>query len=355
MQTKEGWFPEYDGPDLGYLSVTIDCLWDLFDATGDERCHKAIIMAFDYLSWFVLGPVGGAGMHNARNTDYIVPYGLARLAFGASPAKDCAAAVMAELYGQESTTSHFLEAVDDRYWCHYIGHSVYRALKVMSTEFQTGTHPASEPKVSFPRSMPESGYVLLRGEPTSSPDVLVSMRKGAIFTAVWPNGQKAADFGWIVHSEKKHYVSHWWSLDWKTFNRDGVAGCDGVLVAHKEHVSAPWKHMVLRLSSFFWGRRLIRLLKQLMIFKKGRGSHTFSRRVYCEGTVVIVEDRITGLGTNDRLTRAPRSSKRHVASADCFHPEDFDRFKSVVLLENICKEAEETIVITMYELADKNR
>ncbi|MEI9959627.1 MAG: hypothetical protein WDM76_00440 [Limisphaerales bacterium] len=25
LQTKEGWFEEYGGPDLGYLSVTIDC------------------------------------------------------------------------------------------------------------------------------------------------------------------------------------------------------------------------------------------------------------------------------------------------------------------------------------------
>ena len=37
LQNNEGWFYEYGGPDLGYLSVTIDCLWDLFDATKDPK------------------------------------------------------------------------------------------------------------------------------------------------------------------------------------------------------------------------------------------------------------------------------------------------------------------------------
>ena len=161
LQKNEGWFPEYDGPDLGYLSVTIDCLWDLFDATGDERCYTAILTAFDYLSWFVLGPVGGAGMHNSRNTDYIVPYGLARLACGRSSAKVRAVSVMTKLYVQEATARHFLDAVDDRYWCHYIGHSVYRALKVLSTKDLIDINPSNVALRPLPAySMPESGHIL---------------------------------------------------------------------------------------------------------------------------------------------------------------------------------------------------
>lgn len=347
LQTQEGWFPEYDGPDLGYLSVTMDCLWDLFDATGNDRCRKAIIAAFDYISWFVLGPFGGAGMHNARNTDYIVPYGLARLACESS-SNGRAQEVMAELYGKENTSSHFFDAVDDRYWCHYIGHSVYRALKVMATQGKVGPESVYGTKTALARSMPESGHVLLHNASTQSPNVLVSTRKGAIFTAVWPNGQKVVDFGWIIYSRKKWYVSHWWSLDWKTLNRDGVVGCDGVFVAHKEHVSLPWKHMLLRLMSYFCGLRMIGLLKQLMIFKKSGVSHAFSRRVSCEGATIIVEDSITGLKSDDKLTRAPRSSKRHVASADSFHPEDFERAKDIVFSKHIDEESGVTTIITKY-------
>ncbi len=354
LQRDEGWFPEYDGPDLGYLSVTMDCLWDLFDATGDQRCHTAIHAAFEYISWFVLGPIGCAGMHNSRNTDYIVPYGLARLACESNPLKD-SAVVMAKLYGQQTDTSHFLDAVDDRYWCHYTGHSVYRALKVLSAVEPIGRQATTGSQAFRLRFMPESGHVLLRGKLISSPDLLLSTRKGAIFTAVWPGGQTATDFGWIVRSNNQQYVSHWWSLDWKPFNQHGVVGCDGGLVAHKEHVSVPWKHMALRCMSFFMGKRMIGLLKRLMIFKKCGGSYFYCRRVVCKAAVVIVEDRITGIKVNDQLTRAPRTSKRHVASADSFHPEDFHLLNGVTITEDIREKGGETIVTTSYKPIDKTR
>ena len=48
-QTEEGWFWEYDGPDVGYLSVTLDCLWDLFDATDDKRFLDSADKAFEFI------------------------------------------------------------------------------------------------------------------------------------------------------------------------------------------------------------------------------------------------------------------------------------------------------------------
>ena len=36
-QSVDGWFMEYDGPDLGYLSVSLDGLWDLYDVTKNEN------------------------------------------------------------------------------------------------------------------------------------------------------------------------------------------------------------------------------------------------------------------------------------------------------------------------------
>ena len=351
LQKEEGWFPEYDGPDLGYLSVTMDCLWDIYDATRDVRCYTAILRAFEYLAWFVLGPVGGAGVHNSRNTDYIVPYGIARLACGDSAVQGRASAVMARLYNQNNDTYHFFDGVDDRYWSHYIGHSVFRAIKVLSTSGLSERATAEQP-VPGVQSMPESGHVLLPGTGTSSPDILISLKKGAIFTAIWPGGQTLTDCGWIVSRGGRQYVSHWWSPAWIPFEQEGVVGCDGGFVSHREHVSLPWKHMALRGSSFFLGRRLIRLLKRLMIFKSKDGTYTFCRRVRCDGTVILVEDRIGCLNVNDTLHRAPRSSKRHVASADNFHPDDLKMFNGVVLNENIQKIGGETIVITRYEVKE---
>src|SRR5205085_6566416 len=50
LQTPEGWFWEYEGPDLGYLAVTLDCLWDLVDATGDDDFRPPIDDALAFMA-----------------------------------------------------------------------------------------------------------------------------------------------------------------------------------------------------------------------------------------------------------------------------------------------------------------
>lgn len=349
LQTREGWFPEYDGPDLGYLSVAMDCLWDIYDATGDERCLAAIDSAFGYLSWFVLGPIGGAGMHNSRNTDYIVPYGLVRLACESNRLAGQAAQVVCRLYVPKADSPHFLDSVDDRYWCHYIGHSVFRAVKLLSVHRLADSSSPSETEKPCRFCMPESGHVLLQ-EHSARTAVLVSGRKGGIFTAVWPDGQSASDFGWIVDSKRDLLVSHWWSQAWVLDIRDGEVSCTGAMVRHKEHVSTTWKHLALRLASGIVGRRIMPILKRLMIFKRRTSRVRFSRTIRYDGAAVVAEDRIAGIRRDDRLTRAPRSSKRHVSSADSFHPEDLVHIQGVSISEERQQRDGEVLITTRYEV-----
>ena len=348
LQNREGWFPEYHGPDLGYLTVTVDCLWDLYDVTGDERCHTAILSAFDYIAWFVLGPTAGAGMHNARNTDYLVPYGLARLATSAGPRSEAATKVFDRLFGSSALQNSALAAVDDRYWCHYIGHSVFRALQVLEAASAPLAPTSAGSRAPLQRSMPESGHVLLGGDDARSPTLLVSTRKGGILTAIWCGGEQANDFGWTLQSGKRLLVTHWWSQDWSVTDSPTEAGCDGFLVAHREHASTPWKHMALRIASFVLGRRLIAVLKRLVIFKKPQSRYHFSRRISIEGDTVLVSDRITGIQHGDQIRRAPRSSKRHVASADSYHPEDFITLRGVERSEVIERADDTFACVTRY-------
>lgn len=316
LQHDEGWFPEYDGPDLGYLAVSIDCLWDIHDHTADPRILPAIRKAADCIAWFALSPFCGAGMHNSRNTDYFTPYGLVRLAIDENNAQ--AAAAVERLFTRPAPDAyHPFDAVDDRYWCHYIGHSVFRALALM--EKQPTTFSEVEP-TPIPSEKPGSGHVL-----TSSPAgaaALISTRKGAITTVRWLDGSFASDFGWLVQTEKQLFVTHWWNPDWKIDTSPDQASCEGYLVSHKEHISEPWKHILLRLASFFMGRRLIRILKKLVIFKKSKDSLHFTRTVRWDGETLIISDTVKGISPADKITRAPRTSKRHVASADSYHPED---------------------------------
>jgi hypothetical protein len=130
LQHDEGWFVEYGGPDLGYLSVTLDCLWDLADATGDAKYIEAGSRALRYMEPYIVAMNGSIGMHNSRNTDYIVPYGVARF-LGTPDDNKLAEFLLNILFRNADKPDHFLQAIDDRYLCHYIGHSIVRACQLL--------------------------------------------------------------------------------------------------------------------------------------------------------------------------------------------------------------------------------
>ena len=357
LQTDEGWYWEYDGPDAGYLSVTIDCLWDLVDATGDADFRTSADRALEFLHRVIALPGRGPGMLNARNTDYVVPYGIARyLNDGTAEQKRAAAELLQTLYADLASPNHFLRAVDDRYLCHYIGHSIARAItelkkaSLRKEEGPVGVSLCSAPlreggcpggaggstsctSLSFLDILPLAGYVHARLD--SGLDVFLALRKGGCFR-VAKGDNFALDFGWIVKSGKKQYVSHWWSKDWQiglpsipssshlvpiSSSLSPITIC-GSLVPHKELDSTPFKHIGLRAVSFLFGKSLIGLLKNVLIFKKAKSPYTFERKIFIEGGIVRIEDRIAGLTGKETILSAPRASKRHVASADSFHGED---------------------------------
>ena len=47
--------------------------------------------------------------------------------------KNCEIAlnILSKVFHNSDSENHFLSSIDDRYWCHYIGTSIYRALKII--------------------------------------------------------------------------------------------------------------------------------------------------------------------------------------------------------------------------------
>ncbi len=304
LQHDEGWFEEYGGPDLGYLSVTMDCLWDLYDATQDETYIRAAEKALNYIASFVQASGASIGMHNARNTDYILPYGIARTQGGA--------ALLGRLYANIDNPDHFVHAIDDRYLCHYAGHSLLRGLPLVK-EGPTAGSPATMHEVLWAGS----GHHIRCGEVSS----ILSLRKGGVLS-LFRGKDYASDFGWVVITGDRQHVSHWWSPHW-VWTREGQNfTVTGQLVPHVEHLSSPLKHMLLRAGSFVLGRQLIAKLKGKLIFQSELSPYGFKRTVTFESNGARVTVEITGLPADAKVVPAPRASKRHVASADSGHRED---------------------------------
>ncbi|MCX6993347.1 MAG: hypothetical protein NT011_09435 [Kiritimatiellaeota bacterium] len=342
LQTAEGWFMEYGGPDLAYLSIALDCLWDLHDATGEACYVKAAEQALAYMAPYVLLFGASIGMHNARNTDYILPYGLSRFAVhGTGRSAQLAATVLVCLYESLPAPEHFAHAIDDRYHSHYSGHSIIRAYLCLSGKYSSADDrgipqadaarqtamqkaeasiPFDKPDSPVEFLLPECGHYLKRGL-ANDMSILLSLRKGGILTAVHGR-QRVSDYGWHVSVGNRQFVNHWWSDQW-TWTRDGNRFCiRGRLVPHHEILSTPLKHLVLRTLSFLLGDMIIPVLKRLLIFKHQRSPYAFERVVTIAPRRIIVCDRIDNLPAAAVVLSAPRASKRHVSSADSYHRED---------------------------------
>lgn len=344
LQHQEGWYVEYDGPDLGYLAVTIDCLWDLFDATKDERFLKSAQQGLAFIGQVVDLRGGSAGMLNARNTDYLVPYGLVRFALGGGAEAECARGLVATLYHGLDEPTHFLAAIDDRYLSHYIGHSFVRAARLLSDAQEiTFTQPNLVERRAV---LPGCGYVL---DGTAESRLLIATKKGGVFS--WSDRERACevtDFGWLVKAGEALSFNHWWSNDWKVQPGEEAVKVAGNLYSHRGASSSPFKHFVLRVLSFTFGARIIGWLKSKLIFKNDRGTIRLQRTIQREGNGLKVVDVLEGLPASCEVSRAPRASKRHVSSADSYHREDLALCRGIDRQEEQSREGERLTITTQY-------
>ena len=316
LQTGEGWFEEYGGPDLGYLSVTMDCLWDLFDATGDQRFLTALERSLACIQRFAIFPAGTIGMHNSRNTDYLVPYGLVRLALhNPEPAT---LALVHRLFANAASPEHFFGAVDDRYVSHYIGQSLFRAVLLLEQCPQKPAIPPL-PAPSAGEATTASGHFIR--QTAAGHNTLVTLRKGGILSH-HAGVACLHDFGWVIKANSTLHITHWWSDVWQHGRTGQQVWVAGTLFQHREVANTPARHLALRLASRIAGNRLIARLKNKLIFAKAPSPIQFRRTIEWQGDEIRVVDVFSQVPVTAEFLPAPRSSKRHVASADSFHPQD---------------------------------
>jgi len=338
LQNKEGWFYEYGGPDLGYLSVTLDCLWDLYDFTGDKSYIKSASRSLDFIYKITSSDKNNSiGILNSRNTDYITPYGIARfLKHDNKKIKNKASILLHNLFSNISKNNHFLYAIDDRYLCHYIGHSFFRTSVLLKN---SPVESFNKYKIKKDIFFDESGFLLLMSEKRSY-TALVSCKKGGSLTLNF-SGKKCSDFGWVLKHKNKTFVSNWWGDFWEIEKHNNFIKIKGFLTKHKENISNPFKHFCLRILSFLFGEKVIPILKELIIFKfNSRKAIPFTREIYFNKEVFKIIDTIQA-DKSFNLYKSNRSSQRHVASANSFNSEDFkiinDRVKVKELLDRTNK------------------
>ncbi|HOD11886.1 MAG TPA: hypothetical protein PKO44_02150 [Candidatus Omnitrophota bacterium] len=112
LQSSEGWFAEYGGADLGYLSLSLEFLTRFYAKTQDPRALKMISQALSFMKYFAHPDQSYGGEYGARNTKYIFPFGLVRAADHLSDAQGLLSALLRSLAKGQAITPL---TADDRY------------------------------------------------------------------------------------------------------------------------------------------------------------------------------------------------------------------------------------------------
>ena len=92
-QSREGWFPEYDGADPGYQTLCVDYLSAYAARRPSDGVAAALERAISFLQWFVHPDGTFGGIYGSRRTSVVYLGGLARLA----PASPVAGAIFETL------------------------------------------------------------------------------------------------------------------------------------------------------------------------------------------------------------------------------------------------------------------
>ena len=122
----EGWFLEYGGADIGYLTLTISYLANYYKKSKDKTAKRILNKAIDFL-YENLGSIG------TRNTKYLMPFGIEIMAGENKKARDIAGYIRTKTIYQEIPAPY---CFDDQYLIHF-SHDwlqAYNESKVYNTD-----------------------------------------------------------------------------------------------------------------------------------------------------------------------------------------------------------------------------
>ncbi len=154
-QDEEGWFKEYAGMDLGYLSLAIDYLAKYYSKTNSSRIAMVIHKAIDFLHHFVLEDGTVSGVVTSRETEYLIPHGFELWSEKHAPARFIAGRIRENLKTKKGVSLHSL---DDRYLM-YVGYTYLQAGKDGPDELPVLPRPA----IPF-QYLPHAGLCVYRAE-----------------------------------------------------------------------------------------------------------------------------------------------------------------------------------------------
>lgn len=301
-QSPEGWFHEYGGPDIGYLSVAIYYLANYYAKTTDSQARSSLEKAVWFLSHFIHPDGSAGGEYGSRNTTYMVPHGIEICARFSPYAGMLASQIRQAL----NSGAHIAPRdLDDRYLCNML----YTYLQAF-----TDAAPIQEKKESKGNFFQESGLII---EKNPSYTFISNLKKGGVFKVFSSQKLIVSDCGFIgVCADGKKITSQWLS---STYEKEGTTfTVKGACVAVPEESMTPLKTVLMRialgLGRQYVSQKVKQVLRQRLITKHRFLPITFNRIITLDKDIHI-QDSLQGDVTFTSLHLVDHASLLYIPSS----------------------------------------
>jgi hypothetical protein len=291
-QSSEGWFNEYGGGDIAYLTVTIDSLAKYYQKTGDKDLLNILDKTVEFISYFVHPNGTMGGEYASRSPEFIIPSGFEILSEEVPLAAAIADSNIRALnQGQMMNPI----ALDDTFLC-WMFHTYFQAYD--------NHHPRTHNSVVLPHAkplitkyFPGAGYMVIkRGDYY----MIIGASKGGVIK-IYDCKDKSdlifSDCGFIGVTSNGQMVSNQW-LDYSNeviFSEDNnLVTISGTFHKINETLFTPTKMVFSRVGLFaisripFARKRLYQHLRKLVIIGNLTVPIAFTRAIsYTEEKIII--------------------------------------------------------------------
>lgn len=321
-QSEDGFFPEYGGADIGYLSVFFDMMAEYYWLSQDERVKNPLKRILLFLSYFIHPDKTVGGEYGSRNTTYFLPNGLEVMRqLGHAEAE----AARDWLLEDAEKTGFFMDSVDDRYCSHYLLHSFLRALEKALLGREKNVEKKELPfNLKNNTYFEDAGFWVYSESLESKIPIymIVGARKGGVLKLYCGEEQAFADFGYRVnYGNGKIAVTNWQDPSYVIYKKENTLTISGRFNLVTLKVGTPFLHFGLRIVAFIAGNKIIRLLKKKIILVDKHTDIIFRRKITIQNERLQIEDEIQSAHPIC-LEGADNTSVRHVASGKFFSISD---------------------------------
>jgi len=317
LQDREGWFPEYGGPDLGYFTLMIDYLAKTLIIVKSELLHDMLRKAVGFVRHFMSDGLPWGGECFSRNTEYIIPSGFELLnRFHPEICDDDFIYTMRKKISSGDVIN--ISQLDDRYLL-YNGYNYFQAYIHGKTSVSSKEKPISN-KIEI-KNFPRSGIITMK---KGKSGIIISARKGGTFKALI--GEKVYSDGGIVFegiSGEAGYSGFLGSGESYTVG-DNILFLTAGFARIKENVLPSHKYIVLRIFQLTLGRwdkvsrHLRERLRDIMVTRHKRYSLRYERRITFKDNLEV-QDTIMDADKIRRIVVGGKESYIYVPSSRYFN------------------------------------